>query len=269
MAGEEEQAKVGSAELYDRYVGPLLTAPYAADLAHRLAGLGQGRVLELACGTGVVTRALDEALPPAVAIVATDVDGEMLEAARRRPATARVTWGMADALDLPFDDGAFDAVLCQFGVMFFSDRTAAFREVRRVLRPGGRFILNAWDSLAANAMQDTVARALADLFPDRAATFLDRAAFRCRDRDALAAECRAAGFAAVEAETVALSTRSPSAGAAAEAFAWGSGFGTDALALDPARFEEATRAMAEALAARFGEGPITAGISAHVVTGRR
>jgi hypothetical protein len=126
-----------------------------------------------------------------------------------------------------------------------------------------------WRDSAANGIQDTVARALAGLFPEGAATFLDRAAFRCRDRDALAAECQAAGFAAVEAETVALSARSPSAGAAAEAFAWGSGFGADALALDPARFEAATRALAEALAARFGEGPIEAGMSAHVVTAEK
>ena len=269
MDGKFEASQVASPALYDRYVGPLLMAPYAADLARRVAGRAAGRVLELACGTGIVTRALDAALAPAVEIVATDLDPEMLAAAREITGPTRIAWRIADAQDLPFADREFDAVLCQFGAMFFPDRPAAFRQARRVLRPGGRFILNVWDSLAANELQDVVARALAGLFPGHAARFTERAAFCCHDRAALRQQCRAAGFAAVKGETVALTARAPSAGEAATAFCRGSGFGAEVVALDPGRFDEATQAVTDALAARFGAGPIEAGMRAHVVTARR
>ena len=107
--------------LYDRYLGPMIFAPYADDLATRLADLRHGRVLETAAGTGVVTRALVAALPRGVAIVATDLNQPMLDHAASQLASDRVTWRQADAQTLPFADGTFDVVVCQFGVMFFPD----------------------------------------------------------------------------------------------------------------------------------------------------
>ena len=115
-----------------------LREPYARDLAVRLADLAPARLLETAAGTGVATRALARALPAGTAIVATDLNRPMLDLAAARMETAEVTWQQADALALPFGDGAFDAVACQFGAMFFPDKAAAYREARRVLRRGGR-----------------------------------------------------------------------------------------------------------------------------------
>jgi ubiquinone/menaquinone biosynthesis C-methylase UbiE len=137
---------------YDRYMGPLLFEPYAADLAGRLRDLRSGRVLETAAGTGIVTRMLVRVLPGAVAIVATDLNQPMLDFAAAQPGAERVEWRQADAVSLPFEKDSFDAVVCQFGVMFFPDKQAAYREARRVLKPAGRFIFSVWDRLSENEM---------------------------------------------------------------------------------------------------------------------
>jgi ubiquinone/menaquinone biosynthesis C-methylase UbiE len=131
-------------ETYGRYLGPLLFEPYARDLAAKLAPT---RLLETAAGTGVATRALARALPAGTTIVATDLNRPMLDLAAARLETAEVAWQQADALVLPFADGTFDAVACQFGAMYFPDRAAAYREARRVLRRGGRLVLSVWDRL--------------------------------------------------------------------------------------------------------------------------
>lgn len=123
---------------YDRYLGPQIFADYAEDLARRAAALRPARVLETAAGTGIVTRALAGSLATEAEITATDLNQAMLDFAAAQPGLERVTWQQADAQRLPFDDRSFDAVLCQFGVMFFPDRLAGYREARRVLRPGGR-----------------------------------------------------------------------------------------------------------------------------------
>src|SRR4051812_39330892 len=159
-------------ETYDRYLGPLLFEPYARDLAARLADLAPARVLETAAGTGVATRALARALPAGTPIVATDLNRPMLDLAAARMETAEVTWQQADALALPFGDGTFDAVACQFGAMFFPDRAAAYREARRVLRRGGQFVLSVWDRIGRNELAHVVDGAVAAQFPDDPPRFL-------------------------------------------------------------------------------------------------
>src|SRR4051794_35372477 len=161
-------------ETYDRFLGPLLSEPYARDLAARLAALTPARVLETAAGTGVATRALARALPAGAAIVATDLSRPMLDLAAARLETAEVTWQQADALALPFEDGAFDAVACQFGAMFFPDRAAAYREARRVLRRGGRFVLSVWDRLERNELAHAGDEAGAAQVPEDPPRFLAR-----------------------------------------------------------------------------------------------
>src|SRR5258707_8665429 len=136
--------------IYDRYLGPLIFAPYAADLARRLIDMRDGDVLETAAGTGIVTRALARALPAGVAITATDLNQPMVDYAAAQAGAERVVWRQADALKLPFGDAAFDVVVCQFGAMFFPDKRAGYREARRVLKPDGRFIFNVWDRIEEN-----------------------------------------------------------------------------------------------------------------------
>ena len=134
--GANDKVFAGSIpELYDRLMVPLIFEPYASDLARRVAAIQPRQVLETAAGTGVVTRALASHLAADAHIVATDLNPPMLEQAARRLQDERVTWKQADALALPFEDLGFDAVVCQFGAMFFPDKTQGYREARRVLKP--------------------------------------------------------------------------------------------------------------------------------------
>ena len=131
--------------LYDRYLGPLIFEPYAAELAGRVASGTASRILETAAGTGILTRVLARLLPDTTEIVATDLNQPMLDFAAAQPGTARVTWRRADALALPFPDQSFDVVACQFGAMFFPDKIAAYREALRVVGRGGYLIFSVWD----------------------------------------------------------------------------------------------------------------------------
>ena len=167
---QADKAFVGSLpQIYQSHLVPLIFEPYADDLAGRLAARPVSRVLEIAAGTGAVTRRLASTLPAAVPIVATDLNRAMLDQAEAQGTSRPVEWRQADAMQLPFEDGGFDAVVCQFGVMFFPDKARAFAEARRVLRPGGRFLFSVWDRIEENDFADTVTAALAAAVPGRPA----------------------------------------------------------------------------------------------------
>ena len=184
----------------------------------------------------------------------------MLDVAAGRIMSWRVTFRQADAQDLPFPDASFDAVVCQFGAMFFPDRAAAYREARRVLKPGGRFLFNVWDRLERNPVSAAVAAAVARLFPDDPPDFLGRVPFGYHDVQRIKAELAGAGFAEVTAETVE-KTSPVVARDAAKGLTQGAPLRAEIEARDPARLEVATEAAAAALA-RF-EGS-EAPMSAHV-----
>jgi ubiquinone/menaquinone biosynthesis C-methylase UbiE len=251
--------------LYDRYLGPLIFASYADDLADRVAATTPRLVLETAAGTGIVTRAMRKALP-AADISATDLNQPMLDHAAAQPGVERVVWRQADAQSLPFLDAAFDAVVCQFGVMFFPDKTAAYRETRRVLRPGGRFLFSVWDSLAENEVPATVSAAVAALFPADPPQFLARTPYTYNDVTLIERELRTAGFANVAVEPLAMRSRAPSARDPALGFCHGSPLRSEIEARDSSRLAEATDAAEAAVAARFGTGPIDGKIRAYVFT---
>ena len=180
-------------EIYDRLMVPLIFEPYAADLAERVAAVQPKEVLETAAGTGVVTRALASRLPADVRIVATDLNPPMLDQAARRLSDARVEWRQADALALPFEDQSFGAVVCQFGAMFFPDKTQGYREAHRVLKPGGRFFFNVWDRIEANEFADVVTQTLAEMFPDDPPRFMARTPHGYHDEAQIRTELQAAG----------------------------------------------------------------------------
>lgn len=153
-------------EYYDSCLGPAWFDAFAQDLAHRLPAKPPGDVLEIACGTGLVTRRLRARLDPSVRLTATDLSEAMLDYARGKLADRKgIEWREADALKLPFADGAFGAVVCAFGVMFVPDKKAAFREARRVLRPGGIFLFNVWDRIEENPCAAVNAQVVEGLFP--------------------------------------------------------------------------------------------------------
>ena len=158
---------------YDRHLGPVLPEPYADDLADRLPAQPLKDVLELACGTGILTRRLLDRLAPTTRIVATDLSSSMLAVARERlDPSDRLLFQEADAVSLPFADASFDAIFCQFGVMFVADKCAAFSEARRVLRPGGFLLFNVWSTLDDNDLGRIADQFVRDAFPDDPPPFM-------------------------------------------------------------------------------------------------
>ncbi len=257
-------------ELYDTFLVPLIFEPYADDLVSLLRARPVSRVLEIAAGTGVVTRALAAGLPDAVSIVATDLNQAMLDRAAAVGTSRRVEWRQADAMQLPFPDAAFDAVVCQFGVMFFPDKVKAFSEARRVLAPGGVFVFNAWDRIADNELADVVTTELESVFPADPPRFMARVPHGYHDRQVIARDLASAGFtAAPHITTVAKRSRAASARIAAIAFCQGTPLRNDIESRDAARLGEATDVAADALAGRFGPGAVDAKMQAHVVTVER
>lgn len=257
------------ARLYDQLLGPMIFEPYAFDLAGRVAALDPASALELAAGTGVATRALARALAPEVELVATDLNPAMLDRAAAVGAGRPVRWQQADAALLPFDDGAFDAVACQFGAMFFPDKVQGFAEARRVLRPGGALVFSVWDRIEENDFADVVIAALAPLYPDDPPRFLARTPHGYFEPEAIARDLRRAGFAAApEVVTLAARSRAPSAQVAAFALCQGTPLRGELEARPGPGLDGATAACAAALAARFGEGAIAGKMQALVVSVR-
>jgi SAM-dependent methyltransferase len=251
--------------LYESHFVPLIFEPYARDLARRLAALRPARILEIAAGTGVVTRAMAAALPGA-SIIATDLNQAMLDEAARVGTARPVEWRQADAMQLPFADGAFDAVVCQFGVMFFPDRPKAYAEARRVLGPGGTFLFNAWDRIEDNDFAAVVTDALGRLFPHDPPRFMARTPHGYHDKAAIARDLASGGFTATpHIETVTARSRASSAEIAAIAYCQGTPLRTEIEARDPTKLAEATRVATEAIAERFGRGGVDGKIQAHVI----
>ena len=252
--------------LYDRYRGPVFFEPYAKDLAACLAGLRAGDLLEIAAGTGIVTRVLARVLPETVSIIASDISQEMLDFAAAKPGLARISWRQADALALPFDDAVFDAVVCQFGVMFFQDRIAGYREARRVLKPDGRFVFDVWDRIENNEFCCVVTEAMARLFPDNPPDLLTRLPYGYFDTELIRAELIQAGFDKIAIETLNRQSDAPSAHDLAIGYCQGSPLRSEIEQRDPKRLVEATAAATQALLSQFGNGPITGKMRAHVIT---
>src|SRR5258708_468849 len=250
--------------IYDRYLGPLIFEPYAADLADRLSALDAERVLETPAGTGIVTRALLRSLSASVGVVASDLNQPMLDHAAERISSSRVSWQKADAQALPFPDGAFDAIVCQFGVMFFPDKQKAYREARRVLKPGGHFIFNVWDKLEYNEFADLVTAAIADMFADDPPRFLARTPYGYHEQQAVIAEVRNAGFVNIAVETLTRRSVAPTCRDPAIGFCQGSPLGSEIEARDANRLAEATEAAASRVSARFGNWPGDGMMQAHV-----
>jgi ubiquinone/menaquinone biosynthesis C-methylase UbiE len=249
--------------LYDRHLGDMLFAPYAEHLARRAAAQSPRSVLEIAAGTGIVTRALHAALP-GTTIVATDLNNGMMAHAATRLTAANVTWQQADAMLLPFGDASFDLVICQFGVMFFPDRVASFREARRVLARGGHYLFTMWASIEHSPLAAIVARAAAEAFPNDPPSFLTRTPYGHGDPAVTEAELRAAGFTHVEITTVDAPSRAASADDPAIGFCLGTPLRSEIESRDPARLTAVTESAARAVAARYGDGPIEATMRALV-----
>jgi ubiquinone/menaquinone biosynthesis C-methylase UbiE len=256
-------------ENYDRYMVPLIFESYAHDIARRAAALSPKVVLETASGSGVVTRALAPKLSPDARYVATDLNQPMLDyAATRQNTDDRISWRQADAQTLPFEDAAFDLVCCQFGVMFFPDRPSAYREARRVLKPGGSFLFNTWDRIEENVFADDVTNALAEFFPSDPPRFMARTPHGYHDIALIRGDLAKAGFSNFTIETRAEESRAPSPRQVAIAYCQGTPLRNEIAARGTDKLEAATEHAASAIARKHGNGEVAAKIQAHVILAR-
>ena len=253
-------------ENYDRYMVPLIFEQYAADIAQRAASLSPIAVLETAAGSGVVTRALAPRLSPGASYIVTDLNQPMVDhAASRQPPDTRIKWRQADALALPFENAAFDLVCCQFGAMFFPDRSSGYREAKRVLKSGGHYLFNVWDRIEENVFADDVTNALARMFPNDPPRFLARTPHGYHDTALIRIELKDAGFSRVAIETKAERSSASSPRLAAVAYCQGTPLRNEILARDAGKLEAATDCAASAIADKHGSGAVAAKIQAHVV----
>lgn len=253
-------------ENYDRYLVPLIFASFAQDLAQRVAARSPRAILETAAGSGVVTRALAPRLSPNASYVVTDLNGPMLDcAAARQVSDSRIGWRKADAQALPFADAAFDLVCCQFGVMFFADRQLAYREAKRVLKPGGCFLFNVWDRIEDNVFANDVTNALAEIFPSDPPRFLARTPHGYYDVARICSDLEQAGFASAVIDTRADISRAPSPRHPAVAYCQGTPLRSEIEARDASRLEAATDYAASMIASRHGSQEVATKIQAHVI----
>jgi ubiquinone/menaquinone biosynthesis C-methylase UbiE len=253
-------------ENYDRYLVPLIFEDFAQDIAQRVASLSPSAVLETATGSGVVTRALTPKLSPTTGYTATDLNQPMLDyAATRQVADARINWRKVDAQTLPFEDSKFDVVFCQFGVMFFPDRQSGYREAKRVLKPGGRFLFNVWDRIEENVFANDVTNALAEVFPNDPPRFLLRTPHGYHDTALIRSELEKAGFSSLVIETRAAESRASSPRIPAIAYCKGTPLRNEIEARDAGKLEAATDYAASVIANRHGSGEVAAKIQAHVI----
>ncbi|MBV9618380.1 MAG: class I SAM-dependent methyltransferase [Verrucomicrobia bacterium] len=242
-------------ENYDRYLGPVIFEPYAEDLVSRLRGKKIERVLEIACGTGIVTRRLRDTLPAATEVVATDLNPDMFEFAKPKfKSGENIRWQQADAMSLPFQNDSFDAIVCQFGFMFVPDKATALREAQRVLRPGGTFLFNVWDSFESNPFAEIAHTTIASFF-DRDPPKFYEIPFSLYDLNLVREVLQNAGFGKIQSFVESKRCRVKSAKEFATGLVRGNPVGLEAeeRGIDP---EKLIDAVAKQLTKRFGAAPV-------------
>jgi len=262
MSDQSQRRWVDSmSEAYDRWMVPTVFWPFALEMARRIGARRPRRVLELAAGTGVLTREI-LATTGTADVTATDLNEAMVECGRKNVPDA--TWQSADALDLPFDDGRFDVIACQFGVMFFPDKPKAHAEARRVLEPDGSYFLTSWATIDGHEFETAVVAALEHLFPDDPPRFLQSVPHGYADLAVIVADLQAGGLEPVSAETLALEGQMASAVDLATGYCTGTPLRAqiEARGGDPAA---AIVVVAEELERRLGAGPVAGRMTAHFV----
>jgi SAM-dependent methyltransferase len=208
-------------EHYDRGLGPVLFADFAEAMAERVAAFAPQRVLETSAGTGIVSRRLRDFLPAAAMLTVTDLNPPMLDVARGKfkPGEA-VAFEPADATELPFPDRSFDAVVCQFGIMFFPDKAKSYREAYRVLKPGGRYFFSVWDAHRFNPFARLGHGLITELFPADPPRFY-QVPFGYHRLDPIKEGVTEAGFTGLRIEVLSRVQEIPDVAAFARGFVYG------------------------------------------------
>jgi ubiquinone/menaquinone biosynthesis C-methylase UbiE len=267
---DRDAAFVGSIpENYDRYLGPIYFHHYADDLAARLVVTPEMHVLETACGTGILTARLVRRLAGQGTVVATDLNEPMLAYARQKGlGGSHLEWRQADATKLPFDDSSFDAVMCQFGLMFYSDKVTGLREAFRVLKPGGHHVFSVWDALEQNRIAKISHDTIGSFFPSKPPQFY-LVPFSLHDAAKISAWLDGVGFRRVECHEVRKVGMSPSAEAAALGLIEGTPAYLAIMEQRPEVLANIKAALARNLIAEFGDQPLRCQLRAYVFSAMR
>ncbi|MEW6126263.1 MAG: methyltransferase domain-containing protein [Acidobacteriota bacterium] len=250
-------------ENYDRFLVPVFFAPYARDLVRRITVQENAAVLEIACGTGMVTRKLKDTLPATARLVATDLNPEMMEVAKRKfTADEIIEWQQADAMNLPFADETFDAAICQFGLMFVPDKVTALCEVKRVLKPGGIFLFSVWDAIEKNEMAQIAHETIQSFFDNDPPAFYE-IPFSLDNPEGVQAFLKEAGFIDIQMDIVTMTGESPTAQDAARGTVEGNPI-INAINERGVDKEKVIEAVAEKLAKQLGDKPLKTKLQALV-----
>ncbi len=250
----------------DRYFAPSQLCPFADDMARRLSRISMGPLLEIAADTGILTQAIASVMSAGLTIIATDPDAEMVGHASTKPGMARITWRTADPRALPFPSETFGIVVCHFGVAVLTDRVQAFRETRRVMKPGGRFVFSVPAHIRHNPVADCLQNAMQALFPTDPPEFVGRVLHGYADNEAIDDDLTAAGFTDAIYTSVELPYIAASARDVAVGYCLGTPLRSEIEARAPGETEQVIMAATAALEKRFGPGPIKATMRAHIVS---
>ena len=253
-------------QIYDTYLVPVIFQPCTDDLSGRLVRLRPSSILEIATGTGALTRTILQKLPASAHLTATDLNQPMLDLAQAHfGSDTRVIWQQADALALPFADSTYDAAVCQFGVMFFPDRIAGFRQVHRVLKPGGHFLFNCWGSIAENDFAQVTQDALDEMFTEKPITFMARVPHGYHDVKLIESDVKAAGFSSVKIETAHYVAVGKSAMDVAIGYCQGTPRRGEIEERGPDYLAKITAHVAQLLEKKYGKGEIRGKLTVRIV----
>jgi len=250
-----------SAAYYDQFFGPLYFEPYALEVIKRIDPASVSIALEIAAGTGRVTRHIRECIPAFARLIASDISEDMMGEAKKKLGHLNIEWLNIDAQELPFNDNSIDLVVCCFGYMFVPEKQKAFAEAYRVLKPGGMFLFTTWDKLEHNAASYT-ARSIAMEYWEGPLPESYNQATSMSDETAIRQLLKDAGFSKTKIETVKLLSTSPSAKEIANGLVEGGGIYSELKKQNPAWIPEIKSKVEKELAEKFGAAPMIAPISA-------
>lgn len=242
---------------YDKYQGPLFFEPYAIDVAGRIDSSSVKVALEIASGTGRVTRQLRKVLPAASKLIATDLSPDMLAVAKENLSSENIEWQIADAQQLPFADNTIDLVVCCFGYMFVPDKVKAFSEALRVLRPGGTFLFATWDKLELNGASH-VQRSIIKEYLGDGLKELYNLPFSMNDPEVIKDQLQQAGFNKIKIEVVEKQSVSQSAKETAYGLVIGGTLYNEIINRDPKWIDEIIPRVERELTQKYGASPMSA-----------
>ena len=255
---------------YDRYLGPVLFEPYARDLVSRLPGYGPvSNVLEIACGTGRVTRHLRRYFKPPVKLTASDFSNDMLEVAKSVLSHPSIDFRVEDAQDLSFPDNSFDLVICYFGLMFLTDKPKGIKEALRVLKPGGRFIFSTWDKtenipVLKLVFNDVIIPCLGGDDPQRLLV-----PFSLHDPAQLQTWMHEAGFTNMDCNRVVLPSGADSPEQVINGLFVKHSLGQQVLEKDPEKYKEMEEKLVEGISREFGSAALKFDLAAFLTSGQK